>query len=176
MFKLTGKNALVTGSTRGLGKAIALGLAKEGANIILNSSNDTILSFLNGFYEAENCRKIHKINGAKVLINGFTFKENCPDAKIIAIVRDPIYRTFSDYLHAQRKGDISPTFPFAEYIKDEKKLEFGCYTQYLKQFFDNFPAEQIKVIVLEDFNENYEKGFREVFEFLGLKNVPLPLI
>lgn len=98
-------------------------------------------------------------------------KENCPDAKIIAIVRDPIYRTFSDYLHAQRKGDIAPSLPFSEYIKDEKKLEFGCYTQYLKQFFDNFPADQIKVIVLEDFNENYGKGFREVFEFLGLKDV-----
>ena len=61
-------------------------------------------------------------------------KENCPDAKIIAIVRDPIYRTFSDYLHAQRKGDIAPTVPFSDYIKDEKKLEFGCYTQYVFEF------------------------------------------
>src|SRR5438876_8908080 len=32
-FKLTGKNALVTGSHRGLGAAIALGLAQAGANV-----------------------------------------------------------------------------------------------------------------------------------------------
>ncbi|MEK6983251.1 MAG: 3-oxoacyl-ACP reductase family protein [Nanoarchaeota archaeon] len=33
---LRGKNALVTGSSRGIGKAIAIELAKNGANIILN--------------------------------------------------------------------------------------------------------------------------------------------
>jgi 3-oxoacyl-[acyl-carrier protein] reductase len=33
---LKGKNALITGSARGLGKAMALALAKEGCNIIIN--------------------------------------------------------------------------------------------------------------------------------------------
>lgn len=33
---LKGKNALITGSARGIGKSIALALAKEGANIIVN--------------------------------------------------------------------------------------------------------------------------------------------
>ncbi len=33
---LKGKNALITGSARGIGKSIALALAKEGANIIIN--------------------------------------------------------------------------------------------------------------------------------------------
>lgn len=36
MTSLTGKTALVTGSGRGIGKAIALQLAQEGANIIVN--------------------------------------------------------------------------------------------------------------------------------------------
>ena len=36
MAKLKGKVALITGSSRGIGKAIALEFAKEGANIILN--------------------------------------------------------------------------------------------------------------------------------------------
>src|ERR1700690_1707473 len=35
-FELTGKNALVTGSSRGLGAAIALALAEAGANVGLH--------------------------------------------------------------------------------------------------------------------------------------------
>ena len=38
-FDLTGKTALITGSSRGLGHAMALGLAQAGAAIILNGAN-----------------------------------------------------------------------------------------------------------------------------------------
>lgn len=37
-FRLTGKNALVTGSSRGMGAAIALSLAQAGANVALHAS------------------------------------------------------------------------------------------------------------------------------------------
>ena len=39
-MKLQGKNALVTGGSRGIGKSIALALAKEGANVIINYSSN----------------------------------------------------------------------------------------------------------------------------------------
>jgi gluconate 5-dehydrogenase len=39
LFDLTGKTALVTGSTRGLGRAMAEGIAAAGARVILNGSN-----------------------------------------------------------------------------------------------------------------------------------------
>ena len=35
-MSMKGKNALITGSARGLGKEMALVLAKEGCNIIIN--------------------------------------------------------------------------------------------------------------------------------------------
>lgn len=43
LFDLSGKTALITGSTRGLGFAYAEGLAKAGANIILNGTREDTL-------------------------------------------------------------------------------------------------------------------------------------
>jgi 3-oxoacyl-[acyl-carrier protein] reductase len=40
-LKLDGKTAIVTGSSRGIGRAIAIALAAEGCNIMINyASND----------------------------------------------------------------------------------------------------------------------------------------
>ena len=36
LFDLTGRTALVTGSSRGLGRAIATGLAQAGARVVIN--------------------------------------------------------------------------------------------------------------------------------------------
>jgi gluconate 5-dehydrogenase len=39
LFDLSGKNALVTGSTRGLGAALATALAEHGARVVINGTN-----------------------------------------------------------------------------------------------------------------------------------------
>ena len=43
MFDLTGKLALITGASRGLGFAIAKGLSQHGATVILNGRNPKTL-------------------------------------------------------------------------------------------------------------------------------------
>src|SRR5690349_16135713 len=40
MFKVTGKVALVTGGSKGLGKAMARGLAEAGADVIISSRHE----------------------------------------------------------------------------------------------------------------------------------------
>lgn len=44
LFDLTGRTALITGSSRGLGRAIAEGMAAAGAIIILNGADPGRLS------------------------------------------------------------------------------------------------------------------------------------
>lgn len=51
-FDLTGKNALVTGASRGIGRAIALGFAQEGADVVLASRDTASLEGLRGEIEA----------------------------------------------------------------------------------------------------------------------------
>jgi len=46
-FRLTGKNALVTGSSRGLGAAIAVALAEAGANVALHGSSSVPQTVVN---------------------------------------------------------------------------------------------------------------------------------
>jgi len=40
-FTLSGKVALVTGSSRGLGRAIALGFAQAGADVVISSRSES---------------------------------------------------------------------------------------------------------------------------------------
>ena len=39
LFDLTGKRALITGSSQGIGYALALGLAEHGASVVINGRN-----------------------------------------------------------------------------------------------------------------------------------------
>lgn len=54
LFDLHGKNAIVTGGARGLGKFIALGLAEAGANVSITSRNEKEL--------IETCKEIESFS------------------------------------------------------------------------------------------------------------------
>jgi NAD(P)-dependent dehydrogenase (short-subunit alcohol dehydrogenase family) len=58
LFDLSGKNAIVTGTSRGLGQAMARALAKAGADLVLTSRNRTSLSEFKSEIEAMGRRAI----------------------------------------------------------------------------------------------------------------------
>jgi hypothetical protein len=94
-----------------------------------------------------------------------------PKARILVIVRDPVKRTFSNFLHSQRKGDIANDLPFEQYIQNEDNLAPGRYAEHLERWFAIFPAQQILVVVLEHFLRDQLAGYRSIFEFIGLEDV-----
>ncbi|HEX6635741.1 MAG TPA: 3-hydroxybutyrate dehydrogenase [Usitatibacter sp.] len=76
--QLSGKSALVTGSTSGIGRGIAECFAREGANVLLNGLGDA--------GEIERLRSgLEKQHGVKVLYHGADMMK---PAEIVAMVRE----------------------------------------------------------------------------------------
>lgn len=98
-------------------------------------------------------------------------KRHFPDAKIMAIIRDPVKRTFSNYLHSLRKGKLPTSVSFSEYIEDELNLSPARYSDHLDAYYRVFPKDRIKVIVLEEFLQDIPAGFRETYSFLGVDDI-----
>lgn len=95
-------------------------------------------------------------------------RRHFPDVKLLAIIRDPVRRTFSNYLHSIRKGDVSPRVSFAEYISHEPALAPARYYDHLVRWLAIFPREHLRIILLEEFLQDQRAGYRELFAFLGI--------
>lgn len=99
-----------------------------------------------------------------------------PDAKIIISLRNPIHRAFSHYLMHLNTG-YEKQKSFEKAIKANKVeiwgggnlyLEMGMYYEQVKAYLEIFPTENIRILIYEDWIQNVEKCFKEVFEFLGV--------
>ena len=57
LFDLQGKIALVTGSTKGIGKAIASRMAEQGAQVVVSSRNQELCDEVAGEINAADSRR-----------------------------------------------------------------------------------------------------------------------
>lgn len=71
MNKLSGKIALITGASKGIGRAIAIEFARQGASVIINYSTD-------GEGAKETLEEVKKLNGYGMIVKGdISSFENC---------------------------------------------------------------------------------------------------
>lgn len=111
-----------------------------------------------------------------------------PDAKLLFILRNPVERLYSSYNFHAGKFDIPEDLGIAEYVEkclafdrgdasaeelgiDEwylKTLNFGCYTKFLKLYFDAFPEQQIKVMFFEHLKDDVSGFIKQLSVFLGI--------
>lgn len=101
-----------------------------------------------------------------------------PRAKLIALIRHPVDRVQARFVARTRDGLERRSL--AEIIREELKIPlerqsaFGTYVasaacyRYLKTYFDNFPREQIRVHLFEDFADRPQNVLRDLFEFLDV--------
>ena len=106
-----------------------------------------------------------------------------PNTKIIASLRNPTDRAISQYYHQVKrvqneKRSIERAFSEAELAKIGKKpvsstehyIRNGLYAQYLKNWFEVFPAEQILVLDYHELDTDPDGFVEKVFGFLGLQD------
>lgn len=100
-----------------------------------------------------------------------------PNAKIIISLRHPIDRAYSHYIMNYFTG-VEKNKYFQDALKASKNpmwgscnqyLEMSAYFEQVKEYFNVFPKEQIKVLVYEDWTKNTESEINGLFQFLNVE-------
>ena len=93
MTNLKGKNAVITGASRGIGKAVALRLAKEGVNVMIAARNQETLDQA----VAENERRVKELTleaqGATARYDYRKLAELLEDAEKLQAHNEKLFRT-----------------------------------------------------------------------------------
>jgi len=105
-------------------------------------------------------------------------KRHFPDAKLIACLRRPEDMAYSFYWWKRANfevGDMADTFE-EELEKDDQYVRRGKYYEQLKRFYDEFPRQNIKVVLFEDIKERPEEVLEGVYSFLGVDPYFIPTV
>ena len=128
--------------------------------------------------------------------NYLAYKENVaprikrlfPDIKLLFVLRNPVTRLYSHFNFAKAKLELAQDLSFEQFIaycegfnqnqitpqesgiseRHLRALEIGNYGKYLKNYYDVFQAENIRVIFFEDLSSNPLEKLEEISEFIGV--------
>ncbi len=92
-----------------------------------------------------------------------------PEMKIIAILRNPVERAYSQYRNSIKSGEINESKTFDEYMKEEVSvIEQGRYAEQLERYLTLFPSENVQILIYEDIRRDPVIFMRRIYEFLGV--------
>lgn len=107
--------------------------------------------------------------------------EHNPRCLIVLILRDPVERAFSSYRMERNKTWIDRPFDEITTLLDNRDhawnrlfIQFGEYAPALRQLYEFFPREQVKVLVYEEFSRDPAWACRDIFEFVGVDTTFAP--
>lgn len=121
MDNLKGKNAIITGASRGIGKAVALRLAQSGVNIVLAARTKSVLD--------ETTQQIKKETGVKV-IGVPTDVSRIEDLKNLAETALKEFKAIDILIN---NAGVSSQFPFEKQpLEDIEKLAHTNYLGYVR--------------------------------------------
>lgn len=106
-------------------------------------------------------------------------RNTIPNVKLIAVLRNPIDRAFSCFMHAVRDGwETAQSFEEGLALEDERiaagwemvwhYTKPGFYSKQLKDYFDCFPTDQLKIFLYEDLARDPEGMMREIHKHIGV--------
>lgn len=107
-------------------------------------------------------------------------KETTPDAKLIWILRDPVQRTYSNYLHARKDGgDIASLRKAID--REPERLKKNIFRGYVKRskyvnqikfYLEVFPPEQMYYVLFEDLVSKRDETLAKLADYLGIGPFP----
>ena len=105
-------------------------------------------------------------------------KRRVPDARLIAILRNPVERAYSEYLHFRRDGDERLDSFAAALDAEEERIrndwamgryvDRGRYDEQLERYVQRFDREQIRIVLHEDFVQSPETVLRSLCSHIGV--------
>ncbi len=102
-------------------------------------------------------------------------KKYFPEVKIIACLRNPVTRAISNYHHLKTKNKSGDFPPFKKILKQHPEIiERGLYYKYLKNYFENFPKQNILIMIYEDIDNDPLKFIKTIYNFLGVEENFIP--
>ncbi|KKS21114.1 MAG: Sulfotransferase [candidate division WWE3 bacterium GW2011_GWC1_41_7] len=95
-------------------------------------------------------------------------KEHLPNVKLVAILRNPVDMVYSSYWYFYHGTLLDVPESFSESLSKGMFIDKGFYYKHLKKFYDNFPADNIHVVIYDDTIKNPTSVTRDLYNFLGV--------